>query len=424
MIDLKLLREHPEQVRAALMRRDPGFGLAVSTLLERDRAYREHLQTVERLRSVLNSSSEQVAERKRRKEPANDLLAELKQVSQSLKTAEPILRAFEQELDELALALPNPPLDQVPDGDASKNEMVRTWGTPATFDFPPKPHWELGEALGLFDLARGAKVAGSGFPLFLGKGARLVRALQHFMLDLHTSEHGYTEVCPPLLVNADSARGTGQLPDKEGTMYQTGDGWYLVPTAEVPVTNMHRDEILAADGLPLAYVAFTPCFRREAGAHGKDTRGLIRVHQFDKVELVRICKPEESAGELERLLEHAETVLQRLGLPYRVVRLAAGDLGFASAMTYDLEVWAPGIQQWLEVSSASTFADFQARRAMIRYRPTPDARPVPVHTLNASGVAFPRTIIALLEQGQQADGSVRLPEALAAVAGFDRITAP
>jgi seryl-tRNA synthetase len=299
--------------------------------------------------------------------------------------------------------------------------VVRTWGSIPTFDFPARPHWELGTALGILDLPLGAKIAGSGFPLFLGDGARLVRALAAFMLDLHTREHGYLEIQPPYLVNAASARGTGQLPDHEQNMYVTADGLYLIPTAEVPVTNIHRDDLLPAERLPIAYAAYTPCFRREAGAHGKDTRGLIRVHQFDKVELVRFVRPEDSPAEHEKLVGHAEAVLQRLGLPYRVLALASGDIGFASAKTYDLEVWAPGVGAWLEVSSASTFTDFQARRANIRYRPAPGAKPAFVHTLNASGVAFPRTIIALLEHYQQADGSVVLPEALRPYVGLDRL---
>ena len=423
MIDIRLVREAPDQVRAALARRDPSLTALVDALVEHDVRRRAILGDVERLKASRNQQSHEVAARKKAGDDAAGLLAGLKPLSDRIKDLDDELRGVDAEIEQIALQVPNRPLDAVPDGDASHNQVVRTWGTPREFAFAPKPHWELGEHLGLFDLARGAKIAGSGFPLFIGRGARLVRALQQFMLDLHTQQHGYTEVSPPLLVNADTARGTGQLPDKEGTMYVTVDGLFLLPTAEVPVTNMHRDEVLPASQLPRAYAACTPCFRREAGAHGKDTRGLIRVHQFDKVELVRICAPEDSPAELERLLGHAEAVLRGLALPYRVVRLAAGDLGFASAMTYDLEVWAPGVRQWLEVSSASTFTDFQARRAMIRYRPTPDAKPAFVHTLNASGVAFPRTIIALLEQGQQPDGSVVLPEPLAASAGFRHITA-
>ena len=300
--------------------------------------------------------------------------------------------------------------------------MVRSWGTAPTFGFTPRPHWELGADLGLFDLPRGAKVAGSGFPLFTGPGARLGRALANFMLDLHTREHGYLEIAPPYLVNRASMTGTGQLPKFDEDLYSVpSDELYLVPTAEVPVTNLHRDEMLDGAQLPIGFVACTPCFRREAGAHGKDTRGLIRVHQFDKVELVRLCLPEESAAEHERITGHAEAVLQRLEIPYRVVALAAGDTGFASAATYDLEVWAAGVGGWLEVSSASTFTDFQARRANIRFRRGPGAKPEFVHTLNASGVAFPRTMIALLENNQQADGSIRVPAALVPYLGTDRL---
>jgi seryl-tRNA synthetase len=299
---------------------------------------------------------------------------------------------------------------------------VRTWGDPPRFDFQPKPHWELGEALGLFDLAAGARIAGSGFPLFTGAGARLVRALVNFMLDLHTNEHGYTEIAPPYLVNRATLTGTGQLPKFEEDVYASpADDLFLIPTAEVPVTNIVRDQILDGAALPLAFTAWTPCFRREAGAHGKDTRGLIRVHQFDKVELVRITRPDSSEAEHRELTGHAEAVLQRLGLPYRVVELAAGDTGFASARTFDLEAWAAGVGAWLEVSSASTFTDFQARRANIRFRPAPGAKPELAHTLNASGLALPRTIIALLENNQAADGSVSIPEPLVQFLGTDRL---
>jgi seryl-tRNA synthetase len=333
------------------------------------------------------------------------------------------LKQIEAALDERALSVPNFPADQLPEGDASANRLLRSWGLPPELSFAPKPHWDLGVSLGLFDLPRGVKITGSGFPLFTGMGAKLSRALANFMLDLHTREHGYLEVSPPYLVNRAAITGTGQLPKFAEEVYASpADDLFLIPTAEVPVTNIHRDEILEAKDLPAAYVASTPCFRREAFSHGKDTRGLIRVHQFDKVELVRVVRPEDSAAEHERMTGHAEAVLQRLGLPYRVVELAAGDTGFASARTYDLEVWAAGVGTWLEVSSSSTFTDFQARRANIRYRPAAKAKPEFVHTLNASGVAFPRTIIALLENNQVADGSVRVPEALVPYLGVDRLT--
>ncbi len=423
MIDLKRLRQDPGAVRTGLARRlDPALDAAVDRILELDRRRRDVLGRVEALRAERKAASEEVARRKRNKEFADDLLATLAASGE----AEKALSAEEREVDtalaEALLVVPNVPLDEVPDGDGSANPVVRTWGRRPTFAFTPKPHWALGSALGILDLPAGAKVAGSGFPLFRGQGARLLRALAAFMLDLHTTEHGYEEIAPPYLVNAAALIGTGQLPKFAEELYAIPeDGLYLIPTAEVPVTNLHRDEILDGSRLPVAYAAWTPCFRREAGAHGKDTRGLIRVHQFDKVELVRICRPEESEAEHERITAHAEAVLQRLGLHYRVVDLAAGDTGFASAHTFDLEVWAPGVGTWLEVSSSSTFTDYQARRANIRYRADAKAKPEFVHTLNASGVAFPRLLIALLETYQEADGSVRLPEALVPYAGVTRL---
>jgi len=421
VLNIRAVRESSESVRAALARRDPAAPALLDEALRLDHRRRDLLREVEKLKADRNRQSQEVARRKKAGEDAAELLGALKQLSDSIKDLDDETSGVDAALEQTLLQIPNPPLDDVPTGGAEANEIVRTWGEQPSFAFTPRPHWELGDALGILDLPRGAKVTGSGFPVFVGQGARLVRALTAFMLDIHTGDHGYTEIAPPLLVNADSARGTGQLPDKEGTMYVTADGFYLIPTAEVPVTNLHRDEILPAAALPVAYAAYTPCFRREAGAHGKDTRGLIRVHQFDKVELVRFTRPQDSAAALELLVTHAATVLERLELPYRVVTLATGDLGFASAKTYDLEVWAPGVEKWLEVSSASTFADFQARRANIRYRSTPNAKPSFVHTLNASGVAFPRTIIALLEIHQQSDGSVRLPDALAPYVGADRL---
>jgi seryl-tRNA synthetase len=423
VIDLKRLRQDPEASRASLLRRrDPSIGPLLDAILELDRQRRELLVQAESLKAERNAASEEVARRKRAKEPADDLMARLKTTGEEVKALDARLRDVEAELDRRMLAVPNFPADEIPDGDASANRVVRTWGKPPTFDFPPRPHWELGAALGILDLPTGAKLTGSGFPLLRGLGARLVRALSGFMLDLHTREHGYEEVAPPYLVNRASLTGTGQLPKFEDDQYNVpSDDLFLIPTAEVPLTNIHRDEILEGSDLPRGYCAWTPCFRREAGAHGKDTRGLIRVHQFDKVELVRFARAGESAAEHERMTGHAETVLQRLEIPYRVLELAAGDTGFASARTYDLEVWAAGVGTWLEASSSSTFADFQARRANIRYRPEPKAKPEFVHTLNASGVAFPRTIIALLENNQAADGSVRVPQALVPYLGVDRL---
>jgi seryl-tRNA synthetase len=391
-------------------------------MLELDRHRREVLVRVETLKAERNAASDEVARRKRAKESADELMERLKASGDEVKSLDGRLREIEAALDERALAVPNFPDDGSPDGDAAANRVLRTWGTPPKLGFSPKPHWELGPGLGLFDLPAGGKIAGSGFPLFTGLGAKLNRALAGFMLDLHAREHGYLEVAPPYLVNRASIIGTGQLPKFAEEIYASpADDLFLIPTAEVPVTNIHRDEILEASALPAAYVAYSPCFRREAFSGGKDTRGLIRLHQFDKVELVRIVRPEESPSEHERITAHAEAVLQRLELPYRVVELAAGDTGFASARTYDIEVWAAGVGGWLEVSSSSTFTDFQARRANIRYRPSPKAKPELVHTLNASGVAFPRTIIALLENNQAADGSVRVPQALVPYLGVDRL---
>ncbi len=423
MIDLKRLRQDPEGSRASLLRRrDPSVAESVDALLRLDRERRDLLVRVEALKAERNAASEEVARFKKAKQPADELMAKLKASGEEVKALEPRLREVEGELESRALTLPNFPADGIPDGDASANRIVRSWGEPPRFDFQPKPHWELDAGLGLFDLPAGAKLTGSGFPVFRGTGARLVRALAGFMLDLHSREHGYVEIAPPYLVNRTTLTGTGQLPKFEDDLYGTRvDDLFLIPTAEVPITNLHRDDILEATDLPRGYVAFTPCFRREAGAHGKDTRGLIRVHQFDKVELVRFSRPEDSAAEHERMTGHAETVLQRLEIPYRVVELAAGDTGFSAARTFDLEVWAAGVGTWLEASSSSTFTDFQARRANIRFRPEPRGKPEFVHTLNASGVAFPRTIVALLENNQAADGSVRVPEALVPYLGVNRL---
>jgi len=424
VIDLKRLRQDPAGSRTSLMRRgDPSVATAIDSILELDRQRREFLVRTEAIKAERNAASDEVARRKRAKESAADIMEGLKSSGEEVKLLDIKLRDIEAELDSLALTIPNFPDERTPEGDASANRLIRSWGQPPAFDFAARPHWELGASLRLFDLPAGVKVAGSGFPLFTGMGAKLGRALASFMLDLHTSEHGYLEIAPPYLVNRATLTGTGQLPKFAEEVYTCSpDDLFLIPTAEVPVTNIHRDEIIEAGALPASYVACTPCFRREAFSHGKDTRGLIRVHQFDKVELVRIVRPEDSVAEHERITTHAETVLQRLGLPYRVVELAAGDTGFASARTYDIEVWAAGVGGWLEVSSSSTFTDFQARRANMRYRPSPKAKPEFVHTLNASGVAFPRTIIALLENNQAADGSVRVPDALAPYLGADRLT--
>jgi seryl-tRNA synthetase len=424
VIDVKRLRQDPAGSRASLLRRgDPTLAATLDDLLDLDRQRRELLVRAESLKAERNAASEEVARRKRAKESAEELMERLRVSGEEVRSLDVRLREIEAALDQRALAVPNFPHDDAPDGDAAANRVLRTWGTPVRFEFSAKPHWDLGASLGLFDLPAGTRITGSGFPLFTGMGARLIRALAGFMLDLHTREHGYLEVAPPYLVIRATLTGTGQLPKFADDMYALpSDDLFLIPTAEVPVTNIHRDEILEAGALPAAYVAYSPCFRREAFSGGKDTRGLIRLHQFDKVELVRLVRPEDSAAEHERITAHAEAVLQRLELAYRVVELAAGDTGFASARTYDLEVWSAGVGDWLEVSSSSTFTDFQARRANIRYRSSPKAKPEFVHTLNASGVAFPRTIIALLENNQAADGSVRVPQVLVPYLGVDRLS--
>jgi len=425
VIDLKLLRASPQQVRAALARRgDPTVTRLLDELEALDMRRRALTGQLDQLKAERNEAAKADARLMKEKGALPPAVRESRRaLSERIDALEAELRGVEQALEEKLLYVPNVPLADVPDGDASHNKVVRTRGEPAPKG--GKPHWEIGESLGLLDLARGAKISGSGFPVFVGAGSKLVRALINFMLDLHTREHGYVEVEPPLVVKRETMQGTGQVPKFEDDAYKTTpDDLFLVPTAEVPVTNLHRDEILDGGKLPLGYTAYTPCFRREAGAAGRDTRGLLRVHQFDKVELVRFARPADSPAEHERMTGHAEAVLQRLELPYRVVLLAAGDLGFASAKTYDLEVWAPGVGQWLEVSSSSTFTDFQARRAHIRYRPSAGAKPELTHTLNASGVALPRTIAALLETRQQPDGSVTIPAALVPYLGMERLVPP
>ena len=425
MIDLKVLRQDPEGTGAALLRRgDPALRDALGQVLELDKRWRGLVAEVERLKAERNTQSEEVARKKRERLPADDLLAALKASSDRAKALEGETREAEEALNQALLRIPNVPHPAIPEGPPEANRILRSWGEKPSPGFAPRPHWELGEALGLLDLARGTKVAGSGFPVFTGLGARLVRSLAGLMLDVHTREHGYREIAPPYVVNRATMTGTGQLPKFEDDLYSVSDELFLIPTAEVPLTNLYREEILEPDALPIALVGFTPCFRREAGAAGKDTRGLLRVHQFDKVELVRITRPDLSSQEHEDLTAHAETILRRLELPYRVVELAAGDLGFSAARTYDLEVWSAGVGAWLECSSSSTFTDFQARRASIRFRPAKGSKPEFAHTLNASGVAFARTIAALLENHQQSDGSVRLPQALVPYMGTDRLTRP
>jgi seryl-tRNA synthetase len=425
VIDLKLLRASPQQVRSALARRaDPAVTRLLDELEAIDMRRRALAGQLDQLNAERNAAAKDDARLKQQHgELPTAVRDERRRLGGRIDALQAQLRELEAAVEQKLLFVPNLPLPDVPDGDESHNQVVRTWGQPA-----PKggrPHWEIGESLGILDLARGAKLAGSGFPVFVGAGSKLARGLINFMLDLHTVEHGYREVEPPFVVRRDCMIGTGQLPKFEEDAYKTTpDDLFLVPTAEVPVTNLHRDEILDGASLPLGYTAYTPCFRREAGAAGKDTRGLLRVHQFDKVELVRFCRAADSPAEHEKLTGHAEEVLRRLELPYRVVLMAIGDLGFAAAKKYDLEVWAPGVGQWLEVSSSSSFTDFQARRANIRCRPGSGGKVEFVHTLNASGVALPRTIAALLETHQQPDGSVTVPQALTSYLGTDRLLPP
>ena len=423
MHDLRMIREHIEVLRDGMRRRGKldALGKYIDRAQQVDTDRRGTIQALEERKASRNSITQEVAKRKRAGDDAEELLSQSRTLGEEISRLETELGALESDLEKAMLELPNVTLAEVPEGGEEANRHVRSWGTPRE-SAGLKPHWDLGVSLGLIDFERGAKISGSGFIVFRGKGARLVRALMNFMLDLHTAEHGYEEAWVPVVVNRKSMTGTSQLPKFEDDMYGLRDeDMFLIPTAEVPVTNLFADEILAAADVPRAVTAYSPCFRREAGAHGKDTRGLIRVHEFDKVELVRYATPESSSDQLEILTAQAEKVLQLLGLPYRVVLLAAGDTGFASAKTYDLEVFAPGAGVWLEVSSCSVFTDFQARRANIRYRPAEGGKPRFVHTLNGSGVAFPRVIAAILEHYQNADGTVDVPEVLRPYLGTDKL---
>ncbi len=423
MLDIRRLRTEGEVVSRALSRRDAdGFVGTVDEVLGMDEVRRSILSEVNDLKAQRNEVSKRIGELKREGADATDLIEEMKGVGERISDLDDEVSRADKRIRELLLVTPNLPLEEVPEGGEENNAVVRTVGMPADFSFEPKPHWDLAGELDILDLPRGSKISGSGFPVLKGMGARLQRCLIDFMLDIHTKEHGYTEVRVPYLVTRDALTATGQLPKFADESYQTEkDDLWLIPTAEVPVTNLHAHELLTAEDLPVRYTAYSPCFRREAGAAGADTRGLLRLHQFDKVELVRYETPERSRKALDELTAEAESILQRLDLHYRVVTLAAGDLGFSAEMTYDLEVWAPGVRQWLEVSSCSTFGDFQARRAGLRYRPTPGEKPRFVHTLNGSALALPRLIVAILETYQQLDGTVRVPEALQERIGLSTI---
>jgi len=412
MIDIRKIRSEPDLVRDMLRRRGVG-GDVVSEILDLDRERRNAITTGDSLRATRNDVSRRIGELKRAGADASVMISEMQEVAAEIARLEQLVSEQDRAIETILLGTPNLPAEQVPDGGPDANELVRSWGEPIEHPFEAQPHWDLGEALGILDMAAGARISGSGFPVLRGAGARLQRVLIDWMLDIHVREHGYEELRVPYLVTEEVLTGTGQLPKFSEDSYVTErDNLWLIPTAEVPVTNLHRGQMLAADRLPLRYTAYSPCFRREAGAAGKDTRGLLRVHQFDKVELVRLERPERSATALEEMTAEAESVLRRLGLTYRVVKLAAGDLGFAAAMTYDLEVWAPGVEQWLEVSSCSNCLDYQARRADLRFRPAPSESPEFLHTLNGSALALPRLMVALLETYQEEDGGVRIPEPL------------
>ncbi len=413
MLDAKVFRNELERIETSMIRRG-GTVEEVRKFPELDQRRRMMLQETDQLKNHRNVVSQEVAKKKKAGENADAQIIEMREVGERIKSLDEEIRSLEEVINSLVLSIPNIPHDSVPVGKSEEDNVeIRRWGEPREFSFEPSAHWDLGQNLGILDFEAAAKVTGSRFVFYKGLGARLERALISFMMDLHSEQHGYTEMLPPLMVNKESLIGTGQLPKFAEDLFKLTDSeYYLIPTAEVPVTNYHRDEILSLDALPKYYVAFSPCFRSEAGSAGRDTRGIIRQHQFNKVEMVKLVTPEQSYAELEALTQNAETVLQLLKLPYRVLSLCTGDIGFTSAKTYDIEVWLPSSGVYREISSCSNFEDFQARRANIRYRKETGSKPEFVHTLNGSGLAIGRTVAAILENGQQEDGSVIIPEAL------------
>jgi seryl-tRNA synthetase len=412
MLDLRFIRANPDIVRKAIA--DKREKAELDRLLELDEAARAIIVESDELKRQRNVESERIATLKKTGEDASEPIARMREVAASIKGYDEKLAAMREEIEALALMIPNIPHESVPVGaDEDENVPVREWGEPHSLSDNPVPHWEIGEALGILNFQACGKLVGSNFPVFVGAGARLERALIQFMLDVHTNEHGYTEVSPPFIANRLAVRATGQLPKLESDMYHIEEGdLFLISTGEVPLTNLHREEILAAERLPLCYTTYTPCFRREAGSYGRDTRGLVRVHQFDKVEMMKYVEPETSYDELEVLTANAETILQRLDLPYRLKTLCTGDLSFAAAKCYDIDIWSAGVGKWLEISSCSNYEDFQARRAGIQYRPSEGGKPRFVHTLNGSGVALPRAVVAILENYQTPDGKIIIPEVL------------
>ncbi|MBU5445137.1 serine--tRNA ligase [Paenibacillus sp. MSJ-34] len=424
MLDVRILRNEYERVEQALQHRGKSLDL-IKDFPQLDARRREIIQESEQMKNRRNVVSQEVAKLKKAGDNADALIAEMREVSDRIKEMDEELRGLESQIEELALAIPNIPNESVPVGASEEDNVeIRNWAEPTAFSFEPKAHWDIAQDLGILDFESAAKVTGSRFVFYKGLGARLERALMNFMMDLHSGEHGYEEILPPYIVNRDSLIGTSQLPKFEEDLFKLRDTeYYLIPTAEVPVTNLHREEILDAQDLPKYFVAFSACFRSEAGAAGRDTRGLIRQHQFNKVELVKLVKPEDSYDELEKLTANAERVLQLLKLPYRVMTLCTGDMGFASAKTYDLEVWLPESKTYREISSCTNFEDFQARRANIRFRREAKGKPEFVHTLNGSGLAIGRTVAAILENYQQEDGSVSIPEVLQPYMGNIKVIA-
>lgn len=424
MLDMKFVRENPELVMDAMRKRNANVNL--DEFLELEKKRRELTLQVEALKSQRNAASQEIGKMKKAGENADAQMAEVRALGDKIAEDDKELKDIEARLKEILMTIPNMPAADTPVGSSdADNPVVRTWREPAKFAFEPQAHWDIGEKLNILDVERAGKVSGARFTFYRGLGSRLERSVINFFLDIHTGENGYTEFFPPFIVNKDSMQGTGQLPKFAEDMFKLeGLDYYLIPTAEVPITNLHRDEILSGDDLPLYYTAYSACFRAEAGSAGRDTRGLIRQHQFNKVELVKFTKPEDSWDELEKLTANAEKVLQLLELPYRVVRLCTGDIGFSSAATYDLEVWLPAANCYREISSCSNFLEFQARRANIRFRRDTKSKPEFVHTLNGSGVAVGRTVAAILENYQQADGSVIVPKVLRPYMGCDVIEAP
>lgn len=424
MLDLKKIRNNPEEVKKSLLNRGEDFDVSViDKVVELDEKRRKNLVEVENLKSKRNKASGEIPKLKKAGQNTDALMAEMKKLSDDIKNIDAEISKIDEEIEYIMLRIPNIPHPSVPEGKSDEDNVeIRKWGEPRKFDFEFKAHWDVGTNLNILDFERAGKVAGSRFTFYRGLGARLERSVINFFLDTHVEKHGYTEVLPPYMVNRNSMTGTGQLPKFEEDAFKVeNNGFFLIPTAEVPVTNLHRDEIIKAEDLPIKYAAYSACFRSEAGSAGRDTRGLVRQHQFNKVELVKFAKPEESYDELEKLTHDAEEVLQLLGIPYRVVRICKGDLGFTAALKYDIEVWMPSYNRYVEISSCSNFEDFQARRANIKFKRDPKAKPEFVHTLNGSGVAIGRTVAAILENYQNADGSVTVPEILRPYMGRDVI---